>query len=126
MANVSGLTYRLNLNTTYQLSPTLVAEAFGNYISHRIVYDGKRPAFFFYTFAVRKQILDKKASIGLVANNPFNKYVNQLATAYGPNFYQTNLRLVQLQSFGISLSYKFGKLKVEKADKDQDNNQPEP
>ena len=126
MASVSGLTYRLNLNTTYQFSPTLVAEAFGNYISRRTVYDAKRPAYFFYTIAARKQLFNKKASLGVVANNPFNKYVNQLATSYGLNFNQSNLRRVQLQSFGISLSYKFGKLKVEKEEKDESNAQPEP
>jgi len=121
MPNISGLTCRLNLNTTYQLSPTLVAEAFGNYTSHRTVYDGKRPEFFFYTFAVRKQTLNKKVSIGLTASNPFNQYVHQLATSYGPNFTESNLRLVALRSFGISLSYKFGKLKIEKKDKEDEN-----
>jgi len=72
---------------------------------------------------VRKQFLNKKASIGLTASNLFNKYVDQRTTTFGDNFNQTNLRQVPLRSFGISLSYKFGKLEFKK-EKDKEDNIP--
>jgi len=82
-------------------------------------FDHIRPAFFFYTFALRKQLLSKKLSVGLTTTNPFSPFVNQLTTQYGTNFTQNNLRLVPLRSFGMSIGYKFGKLKVENSNKEE-------
>lgn len=125
IARVTGFGYRVNLNATYQFGHDLTAEAFGNYNSSQKNIQGTRPYFFFYNFAVRKQFLNKKASLGLVTSNPFNKYVNQTSTTFGPGFNQVNLRQVSVQSFGITFSYKFGKLEFSK-DKDkndkEDNN----
>jgi ferric enterobactin receptor len=129
LATVTGFAYRLNLNATYQFGHDLTAEAFGNYNSSQKNLQGTRPYFLFYNFAVRKQFLNKKASLGLLASNPFNKYVNMRSNTFGPGFNQINLRQVPVQSFGITLSYKFGKLEFakdkEKGDK-EDNNTPVP
>jgi hypothetical protein len=131
LATVTGFAYRVNLNATYQFGHDLTAEAFGNYNSSQKNIQGTRPYFMFYNFAVRKQFLNKKASIGLLASNPFNKYVNMRSNTFGSGFDQINLRQVPVQSFGITLSYKFGKLEFakdkdkEKGDK-EDNNMPAP
>jgi len=119
---VNGFTYRINLNASYNFAHDLTVEVFGNYNSSQRTIQGTRPSFAFYNFALRKQLLNKKASIGLTAANPFNQYVNQKSITTGTNFYQTNLRQIQLQSFGISLSYKFGKLEFKKDDKNKDEN----
>lgn len=113
---VSGVAYRINLNGTYQFGRDLVAEVFGNYNSSQRTIQGMRPAFAFYNLAVRKQLWDKKASIGLTAANPFNRYFSQKTTAAGANFDQYNIRRVPFRSFGISLSYKFGKLEFKKTE----------
>ncbi len=123
---VNGFTYRINLNASYNFAHDLTVEVFGNYNSSQRTIQGTRPSFAFYNFALRKQLLNKKASIGLTAANPFNQYVNQKSITTGTNFYQTNLRQIQLQSFGISLSYKFGKLEFKKEDKDENDNQTSP
>ncbi len=125
---VSGFTYRINLNASYNFAHDLTAEVFGNYNASQRTIQGTRPAFAFYNLALRKQFDNKKASIGLTASNPFNQYVNQRSVVMGSTFYQTNLRQVQFQSFGISLSYKFGKLEFKKdeKEKDDDNNQVQP
>jgi len=88
-------------------------------------YKGLTLDLFFYNFAVRKQIMNKKASIGLTATNPFNQYVNVNSTTYGPNFNQNSLREIPLRSFGISLMYKFGKLEFKKDKEQQDNGAPD-
>jgi len=118
---VSGFTYRINLNTSYEFAKDLAAEFFINYRSSQRTIQGTNPAFLFYNFAVRKQIFNKKASIGLTAANPFNQYVNVQSTTYGPNFNQSSLRQIPLRSFGISLMYKFGKLEFKKEKEPQDN-----
>jgi outer membrane receptor protein involved in Fe transport len=124
-ATVSGFTYRLNLNAQYNFGHDLSAEFFGNYNSSQKGIQGTNPKFVFYNLAMRKMFMNKKASIGLTASNPFAKYVSQSSTTFGNGFYQTNLRLVPVQSFGISLSYKFGKLDFKKDNRDNkedDNN----
>lgn len=110
IATVRGLNYKINLNVSYDFGSDLIAEVFGNYSSLQRNILSNKPSFFFYNLALRKQLLNKNASIGLTAANPFNKYVNQQTTSFGPNFNTVNLRMVPLQSFGIMLSYKFGKL----------------
>ena len=117
--SVKAFQYRVNLNASYQFPANFMAEAFGNYNSSSRTLQGTRPQFFFYTMAVRKQFWDKKASIGLVANNAFSRYINQVSTTKGPGFNQESIRQLPFRSFGITLSYKFGKLEFSK-DKDKD------
>ncbi|MDP9077650.1 MAG: TonB-dependent receptor [Bacteroidota bacterium] len=121
VASVTGFAYRVNLNATYQFPNNLMAEVFGNFNSSQKNIQGTRPAFAFYNLALRKQFMNKNASIGLTAANPFNKYVNQRSTTFGTNFNQNNLRQVPFQSFGITLSYKFGKLEFKKNDREENN-----
>ncbi len=119
---VSGFTYRINLNATYDFPHNLTAEVFGNYNSSQRTIQGTRPVFAFYNLALRKQFMNKKASIGLTAADPFSKYINQTTTTSGTNFTQTNLRQVPFRSFGITLSYRFGKLEFKKEKEKEDNN----
>ena len=122
LATVAGFGYRVNLNASYEFPHNLIAEVFGNYNSSQKGIQGTRPGFGFYNFAMRKQFMNKKASIGLTAANPFNQYVNQRSTTFGSNFSQSNLRQVPFRSFGITVSYKFGKLEFKK--NKEDNQQP--
>jgi outer membrane receptor for ferrienterochelin and colicin len=118
---VSGFMYRINLNATYQFGHDLTAEIFGNYNSSQRTIQGTRPVFAFYNIALRKQFMNKKISIGLTASDPFNKYINQTSTTMGANFSQTNLRQVPFRSFGITFSYRFGKLEFKKEKNKEDN-----
>ena len=124
LPTVSGFSYRANLNASYQFPHDLSFEVFGNYNSSQKNIQSTRPAFFFYNLAIRKQFLNKNASLGLTAANPFGMYITQKSSSYGSNFYQSNIRLVPFQSFGITLSYKFGKLEFKKEAK-EDNNSPQ-
>ncbi|WP_346986640.1 outer membrane beta-barrel protein [Chryseobacterium sp. POE27] len=67
--------------------------------------------------AARKQFWNKKASIGFTATNPFNKYINQVTTVNTTDYTSYSMRQLPLRSFGISFSYKFGKMDFKK-DKD--------
>jgi ferric enterobactin receptor len=122
LGSVTGFVFRGNLNATYKFGHDLIAEVFGNYNSSQKTIQGTRPAFAFYTMAMRKEFFHKKASLGITATNPFNKYVNQRSILYGTNFYQSGLRQVPYQSFGITLSYKFGKLEFKGKEHDSDTN----
>jgi outer membrane receptor protein involved in Fe transport len=115
-----GFRLRLNLNASYQLPKNLVIETFGNYNSASNNIQGRIPQSLTYTVAGRKQFLNKKASIGLTATNPFNKYVRQLTTIVTENSFSTAIRKIPFRSFGISFNYKFGKLEFKK-EKPADN-----
>jgi ferric enterobactin receptor len=117
--DVSGFTYRIFMNASYEFAHDLAAEVFGNYRSSQRTIQGTNPAFAFYNIAIRKQFWNKNASIGITAANPFNAYITQTQTTSGSNFNQTSIRDVPFRSFGISLSYKFGKLDFKK-DKDEE------
>ena len=119
--NVNGFVYRLNLNASYDFGDNFVGEVFGNYRSSQRTIQGINPGFGFYNIAFRKQFWNKNASIGLTAANPFNQYVTQNALTSGSNFSQAATRQIPLRSFGISLSYKFGKLEFKNKDKEDDN-----
>lgn len=125
LGSVTGFAFRGNLNASYKFPNKLTAEVFGNYNSSQKNIQGLRPAFGFYTLAVRKDLFHSKASLGITATNPFNKYVDQRSTLFGSNFTQSGLRKVPYQSFGITLSYKFGKLEFKGKERDN-NTEPAP
>lgn len=101
--------YRLNLNINYQLAKDFIIEAFGNYYSAARNIQGKNPQSISYSIAARKEFWDKKASIGITTTDPFNKYINQVTTVNTSDYSSYSVRQLPLRSFGISLSYKFGK-----------------
>jgi outer membrane receptor protein involved in Fe transport len=115
-----GMRYRLNLNMNYQFPKDFILEMFGNYNSAAKNIQGKNPQSITYSIAARKQFWNKKASIGFTATNPFNKYVNQVTTVNTNDYSSYSLRQLPLRSFGISFSYKFGKMDFKK-DKDISN-----
>jgi outer membrane receptor protein involved in Fe transport len=123
----NGFDARFNLNATYQLPKNLIIEGFGNYNTAVNNIQGKVPQFFAYTFALRKFFMNKKASFGFTATNPFSQYIQQITTVSAANYTSYLIRQVPYRSFGISLSYKFGKLEFKKSKEDENsylNNPP--
>lgn len=117
--NASSQNYRANINLTYEFSKNLVSECFGNFNSARNEVQGKYPANLSYSLAVRKKFWNGKGSLGLVANNPFAEFVKQQTLISGPNFNSNSIRYVPSRSFGLSFSWRFGKLEFKKDKKDE-------
>ncbi|MGZ3883710.1 MAG: TonB-dependent receptor domain-containing protein [Bacteroidia bacterium] len=124
--DISGFNYRVNLTASYQITPTFIAEVFGNFNSPRINAQGKQPSFTTYNIAIRKQFFNKKASIAFTATNPFNKYISQKTETTGTNFTLNSLRQLPYRSFGINITYKFGKLEFKKEKAPEDVNLTNP
>ncbi len=112
--NRTSFNYRTSLNATYQFSPVLAAEFFGNFNSARNEVQGKYPSLTTYSFAFRKQLWNRKASLALTATNPFNEYITQRQELYGPGFIATNIRKVPFRSVGLNFTWKFGLLEFKK------------
>jgi len=119
--NIQGFNYRANINGSYEINKSLIVEIFGNFNSPRINAQGTMPSFTTYNFALRKQSLNKKFSIAITATNFFDKYVNQRTELKGTNFTISNSRQLPYRSFGINLTYKFGKLEFKNKTMDDIN-----
>ncbi len=77
--------------------------------SPRYTLQGQSFAFSILGFGVRKQIMKKKASIGINTIEPFQKYKNFSTTTSSPGFVQTSNFSFPFRSVGVTFSYSFGK-----------------
>ncbi|MFD0942122.1 TonB-dependent receptor domain-containing protein [Pedobacter boryungensis] len=104
-------------------------ELFGVLNSPRYTYQSKTEPMVFYGAAVKKDILNKKGTIGLNVLNPFKRDLHIETVTQGENNYQSQNIYYPLRSFGLNFSYKFGKLKftekkkIKNDDIKQDQNQ---
>jgi ferric enterobactin receptor len=112
-AIVQAFGIRTNMNIAYQFTKQIGAEVFGNY-NNGMRWQGRRAAAFSYTIAVRKQFKNIKGSIGFVAVNPFNHYINQKTLQEAKNIITNIYQQLPYRSFGVTFTYKFGKIKVVK------------
>ncbi len=124
--NSNSINYRFNINASYQFSKSFAAEFFGSFNSARNVAQGRYPSFTTYSFALRKQFWNKKASIALSATNPFNQYVDQKTELFGPNFKVNSTRRVPFRSISINFTWKFGKLEFKKEKDENKDVNPAP
>lgn len=105
------LNYNWFLRSATSFNKGLSLEFFGVLNSPRRTFQGKTDAMVFYGAAIKKEILNKKGSIGFNTLNPFNKdlHIKTVNTTGGA--YQSTNIYYPLRSFGLSFSYSFGKLK---------------
>lgn len=120
--NSNSFNYRFNVNATYQVTPTLVGEFFGNFNSARHEAQGIYPSFTSYNFAIRKQFWNKKGSLAFTTTNPFNEYSVQQTKLFGSNFTSYSTRKIPFRTFGLNFTWKFGKLEFKQAKEEKDNN----
>ena len=109
----SSFGFRANLNAAYVLPNQWTVEVFGNY-NLGMKWQGRQPNMYSYTLAVRKQLFKTKGSIGIVIVNAFNQYIHQDILSLAKNLITHSYRDIPYRSFGISFTYKFGKLKFSK------------
>ena len=102
--------YRLGTNVAYQFTKNLSGEFYCNYNSVRYEIQGTYPSFFNYSFSVRQQFLDKKASLSFSTTNPFSNYISQVSYVSASNFTSMSDRRYPYRFFTLSFSYKFGKI----------------
>lgn len=112
IGNIStGFRFRGNLNATWQLPSNFMAEFFGFWRSGGKSIQGREPQFYIYNFALRKLFWKDKGSLGVTATNPFSRDIRQVTTITTGNSTSRNVQALPFRSFGISFSYKFGKMK---------------
>ncbi|MBB5397492.1 outer membrane beta-barrel family protein [Mucilaginibacter sp. AK015] len=102
--------YTMFGSAQYTFPKDFIFEAFGFVNSPRRTIQGSSPSFGIYAFGIKKQFMNKKASLGFNTVQPFavNKAFNQNISS--PGFTQISRTQFPFQSFGITFSYSFGKL----------------
>jgi len=80
------------------------------YFSGNVNLQGKSSYFIYNSYVFSKDLLDKKATISFVSNNPWSKYWEGSSYTRTPDFYQESNNYNTYRTFAIRLSYKFGKL----------------
>ncbi|MFD3003446.1 TonB-dependent receptor domain-containing protein [Pontibacter toksunensis] len=111
----SGMVYNTNLNVSYSFNKGFSAQMAGTYNSSKVTLQGKMLPFAVYNFAVKKEVLNKKGSISLNVNTPFNKYVTMekiMKTYNSENVLvldQTNALSINMRQVRLSFNYQFGK-----------------
>jgi ferric enterobactin receptor len=105
------LNYTAFMRSAYALSGGWSTELWGVINSPRRTFQGKTDAMYFYGGAVKKEIWNKKASIGLNLLNPFHRDLNIKTENKTASSVQFTDIYYPLRSFGLNFSYNFGKLK---------------
>ncbi len=105
-----ALIWRANLNATISLPRDFKVEMFGFYNSPRQTLQGSRASYSQFSFGVQKQFLNKRASIGLSIIQPFTEYLRFPQELSGKGFRQESEFAVQVRSFNLNFSYRFGKM----------------
>ncbi|MCX2451064.1 outer membrane beta-barrel family protein [Pedobacter sp. PLR] len=103
--------YTAFFRSAYALPGGWNTELWGVVNSPRRTFQGKTDAMYFYGGALKKEIMKKKASIGLNVLNPFSRDLVINTVNKGSNYEQTTNIHYPLRSFGVNFSYNFGKLK---------------
>jgi hypothetical protein len=83
------------------------------YISGIITLQSHTEGQFISQAVLSKELLKKKATITLIATNPFSKYLTLRTVSTGTDFSQVSYNQSYYRSFMLRLDYKFGKLSSE-------------
>lgn len=102
--------WRANLNVTFSLPKDFKIELFGFYNSPRQSLQGSRGAYSQFSIGAAKELWNKRGSIGFSVIQPFTNTLSFPRNITGPDFTQRSNFEVEIRSFNLNFSYRFGKL----------------
>jgi outer membrane receptor protein involved in Fe transport len=111
-SNGTYIQYNAFMSGSLTLKGGFTAETYAILNSPRRTIQGKNPSFGFIGFGMKKDILDKKATIGFNTLSPFQNAINFNQQIVSKNLVQTSHTAFPFRSFGITFSYNFGKISV--------------
>lgn len=111
-SNYTQLQYNIFGNGTLTLPGGFNAETFAILNSPTRTIQGKLPSFGFIGFGVRKEIMNKKASIGINTLSPFKNAIDFDQELRSRHLVQTSHTAFPFRSVGLTFSYNFGKVTI--------------
>ena len=89
------------------------AQAFGFMQGKQLQLQGHQGGFGFYTVGVKKEFANKKASLGLAAENFLSKRFKMHTELRSPDFNQVNDIYMYNRGFRLTFTYKIGKMTMD-------------
>lgn len=107
----------VNVNTMYKLPGNVSLQAFGEYSTRQVTFQGHRTPWFFYSFSAKKELKETKMTVTISAINPFNNTLSQTEVINTAAFRSSVLNRYYDQSLKLTLNWEFGSMFEQKARK---------
>ena len=104
------INYTAFLRSALALKGGWNTEIFAYYNGPKYTFQGKSGAMAFYGGAIKKEIMNKKATVGFNMFNIFAKNLHIETVNESPTFLQSTNIYYPIRSFGVNFSYNFGKI----------------
>ena len=101
---------------SYNLKKDGVSNSLAFLRGRDVQLQGTRGGFGMYSLGVKKDLKDKRGSIGIGAEN-FSDRDSEIRSEQTANFQQKSLNVIHNMSFRINFSYRIGKMSVRKSAK---------
>ena len=110
--DLGDILFNWNIGGNYDLGKGYKAETFGFFRKRNQTSQGYTPGFSMFSIGFKKELNNKKGSIGIRFIEPFKKYKSfETELEEDGDFYLYSNRNVVFRSIGISFKYTFGELK---------------
>ncbi len=106
----NGWVWNVSSNASYKLPKDFTLQANGYIGSGWISLQSRNSGWYYYGLAAKKELMDKKISLTLNVNNPFNRDVRMTSDQFAPTFTAQGTSLFVNRSVRLTFSYKFGKM----------------
>ncbi|WP_192825207.1 TonB-dependent receptor domain-containing protein [Rufibacter sp. LB8] len=113
----AGTQYSLSLNTSYDFAKGLTTQFNGNYNSAARTAQGSFGSNYFYTFALRKKLMNDKAMLTASVSNPFARNIRFSSSINTDAFSQETVHYARARRVSLSFSYSFGKMEASQRQK---------
>lgn len=107
----TGNFYAVNFNTAYTLPKAVTLQLSGDYSNGFVTLQGRNTAYWNYRISAQKEFLNKKASVLISFNNPFQKTLLQRSYTTAPTFRDNLTSNLYNRAFILAFSWKFGSIK---------------
>ena len=106
----SGLTGNVFVDTQITLPKDFRINASGQYMSGRVMLQGKQSGYYFANLGVNKDFMQRKLTVSLSYNNPFSRFLKMTASTSNEYFATNNTSFRPMREARISISYRFGNM----------------
>lgn len=106
----SGWVWRLNYNTTYKFGKDYSVQANGNFGSGWLNLQNKNSGWYWYGFSAKKEFWNKKGSLTLGINNPFQSSIRVTGERFDPSFRESSSFTSINRTVRLTFEWRFGEM----------------
>ncbi|WP_338873830.1 TonB-dependent receptor [Spirosoma sp. SC4-14] len=106
----TGWIWSISPNFSYKLPKDWTLQSNGFVSSGWVSLQSRNTGWYYYSLSAKKEFIDKKASLTLNINNPFNRDVKITSNQFAPSYTAQNISFYMNRSVRLTVSYKFGQM----------------